>query len=147
MAIRKQFLFTCVAITFGAGFALGSVLRGTQVVRGESATRVFELRTYTTPEGKLDDLQARFRDHTIDLFERHRMTNIGYWTPQDTPSSSNTFIYIIAHNSREAAQTNWQNFGNDPEWQRVSRESQLDGRILNNVESVFLDPTDFSPIQ
>ncbi len=147
MAIRKQFLFTCVAIMFGAGFALGSVLRGTQVVRGESATRVFELRTYTTPEGKLDDLQARFRDHTIDLFERHRMTNIGYWTPQDTPSSSNTLIYIIAHNSREAAQTNWQNFGNDPEWQRVSRESQLDGRILNNVESVFLDPTDFSPIQ
>ena len=147
MAIRKQFLFTCVAIMFGAGFALGSVLRGTQVVRGESATRVFELRTYTTPEGKLDDLQARFRNHTIDLFERHRMTNIGYWTPQDTPSSSNTFIYIIAHNSREAAQTNWQNFGNDPEWQRVSRESQLDGRILNNVESVFLDPTDFSPIQ
>ena len=147
MAIRKQFLFTCVAIMFGASFALGSVLRGTQVVEAQSATRVFELRTYTTPEGKLDDLQARFRDHTIDLFERHRMTNIGYWTPQDTPSSSNTLIYIIAHNSREAAQTNWQNFGNDPEWQRVSRESQLDGRILNNVESVFLDPTDFSPIQ
>ena len=100
MAIRKQFLFTCVAIMFGASFALGSVLRGTQVVEAQSATRVFELRTYTTPEGKLDDLQARFRDHTIDLFERHGMTNIGYWTPQDTPSSSNTLIYIIAHNGR-----------------------------------------------
>lgn len=147
MTIRKQFLFACVAIIFGVGFALGSVLRGTQVVEAQSATRVFELRTYTTPEGKLDDLQARFRNHTIGLFERHGMTNIGYWTPQDTPSSSNTLIYIIAHNSREITQANWQAFGNDPEWQRVSRESQLDGRIVNNVESVFLDPTDFSPIQ
>ena len=147
MAIRKQFLFTCVAIMFGASFALGSVLRGTQVVEAQSATRVFELRTYTTPEGKLDDLQARFRDHTIDLFERHGMTNIGYWTPQDEPNSSNTLVYIIAHDSRKAATASWAAFFADPEWQRVARESQVDGRLASGVVSVFLNPTDYSPIK
>ncbi len=147
MAARKQFLFACVAIIFGAGFVLGSTARGTQVVQAQSANRVFELRTYTTPEGKLDALQAGFRDNTTRLFERHGITNIGYWTPQDAPNSSNTLVYIIAPDSREAAETSWQNFRNDPEWQRVSRESQVDGRIVDNIESVFLDPTDFSPMQ
>jgi hypothetical protein len=147
MVARKWFLFACIAAVFGAGFMLGSTTRGMQVVQAQSATRVFELRTYTTPEGKLDALQARFRDHTVPLFERHGMTNIGYWTPQDQPNASNTLIYILAHNSREAAETSWQNFREDPEWQRVSRDTQLQGRIVNNVESVFLDPTDYSPMQ
>ena len=147
MAAREWFLFACVAAVFGAGFMLGSTSRGTQVARAQTVTRVFELRTYTTPEGKLDALEARFRDHTMPLFERHGITNIGYWTPQDAPNSSNTLVYIIAHDSREAAETSWQNFRDDPEWQRVSRETQLDGRIVNNVESAFLDPTDYSPMQ
>ena len=146
MLKHKRVLLTFGVTVFVIGFAAGNLVQFGSVAEAQSG-QVFELRTYTANPGRLDALNTRFRDHTIDLFERHRMTNIGYWTPQDTPSSSNTLIYIIAHNSREAAQTNWQNFGNDPEWQRVSRESQLDGRILNNVESVFLDPTDFSPIQ
>ncbi len=81
------------------------------------------------------------------LFERHGITNIGYWTPQDEPNSSNTLVYIISHDSREAAATSWDAFRSDPEWREVSRASQVDGRIVSNVESVFLDPTDFSPIQ
>jgi hypothetical protein len=147
MAARKRYLFACVATVFGAGFMLGSAVRGTGAVRAQSANRVFELRTYTTPEGRLDDLQAGFRDNTMRLFERHGMTNVGYWTPQDAPNSSNTLVYIIVHNSREAAETSWQNFRDDPEWQRVSRESQANGRIVDNIESVFLDPTDYSPMQ
>ena len=83
----------------------------------------------------------------MSLFKKHGITNIGYWTPQDEPDSSNTLVYIIAHDSREAATASWAAFQADPEWQRVSRESQVDGRILNGVESVFLDPTDFSPMQ
>ena len=147
MAARKQFLFACVATVFGAGVMLGSTVRTTRDVQAQSASRVFELRTYTAPEGKLDNLQARFRDHTMRIFERHGMTNIGYWTPRDEPDASNTLVYIISHSSREAAAESWQNFRDDPEWQQVSRESQIDGRIVSNVESVFLDPTDFSPIQ
>ena len=147
MATRKSLVLAGVAVVFGAGFMLGSTTQGIQDAQAQSADRVFELRTYTAPEGKLVNLQARFRDHSMDLFERHGITNIGYWTPQDEPNSSNTLVYIIAHDSREAFAASWDAFRSDPEWQRVSRESQVDGRIVSNVESVFLDPTDFSPIQ
>ena len=147
MQAKKPLLLAFIAVVFGVGFTLGSSAQGTEILQAQSAPRVFELRTYTAPEGKLDNLQARFRDHTMSLFERHGMTNIGYWTPQDAPNSSNTLVYIIAHDSREAAAASWQAFGSDPDWRQVSRESQVDGRIVSNVESVFLDPTDFSPIQ
>ena len=109
--------------------------------------RVFELRTYTCYEGKLPDLLARFRNHTTRIFERHGMTNIAYWVPQDAPAHENTLIYVIAHASREAAKKNWDEFRNDPEWQKVQKESEANGKIVSKVESVFIDPTDFSPIR
>ena len=103
MTARKPFLFAGVAFIFGVGFMLGSTVQGVQDVQAQSAARVFELRTYTTPEGKLPNLEARFRDHTMAIFEKHGITNVAYWTPQDEPLSANTLIYIIAHDSREAA--------------------------------------------
>jgi hypothetical protein len=109
--------------------------------------RVFELRTYTCYEGKLPDLLARFRNHTMRIFERHGMTNIAYWVPQDTPASQNTLIYVIAHASREAAKKNWDEFRNDPEWQKVQKDSEANGKIVSKVESVFMDPADFSPVK
>jgi hypothetical protein len=109
--------------------------------------RVFELRTYTCYEGKLPDLLARFRNHTMRIFEKHGMTNIGYWVPQDSPASQNTLIYLLAHPSREAAKKNWDAFRNDPEWQKVQKESEANGKIVSKVESVFMDPADFSPIK
>ncbi len=147
MATSKRSLFAGVAIVFGAGFLIGSTVDGIQDAEAQSADRVFELRTYTTPEGKLPNLQARFRDHTMEIFENHGITNIGYWTPQDEPNSANTLTYLIAHSSREAAAANWEAFLGDPEWQEVSRASQVDGRILTGVVSIFLDPLDFSPIK
>jgi hypothetical protein len=112
-----------------------------------SKGRVFEIRTYTTEEGKLDALNARFRNHTMRLFEKHGMTNIGYWTPEDGPLSHNTLIYILAHPSREAAKKNWEAFGSDPEWQKVREESEANGKIVTKVESVFVDATDYSPMK
>jgi hypothetical protein len=109
--------------------------------------RVFELRTYTCYEGKLPDLLARFRDHTMRIFEKHGMTNIAYWVPQDSPAHENTLIYIIAHASREAAKQNWKEFASDPEWQKVQKDSEANGKIVSKVESVFMDPTDFSPLK
>ena len=147
MATSKRSLFAGVAIVFGAGFLMGSAVEGIQDAQAQSADRIFELRTYTAPEGKLPNLQARFRDHTMRIFEKHGMENIGYWTPHEEPEASNTLTYIIAHPSREAARQNWSAFGSDPEWQQVSRESQVDGRIVSGVVSVFLDPLDFSPIK
>jgi hypothetical protein len=147
MVSRKSLVLAGVAIVFGAGYIIGTRSQGIQDAEAQSATRVFELRTYRTYEGKLPNLQARFRDHTMRIFEKHGMTNIGYWTPQDEPTSANTLVYIIAHESREAAAASWEAFGVDEEWRRVARSSEANGRIVRGVESVFLDPTDFSPIK
>jgi hypothetical protein len=106
--------------------------------------KIYELRTYTTHDGKLDDLHARFANHTMDLFEKHGMENIGYWTPMDM---ENTLIYIIAHDSREAAEASWDGFRNDPTWQEAYQASREDGPIVENVESVFMTSTEFSPMK
>lgn len=108
---------------------------------------MFELRTYTCNEGKLEALQTRFREHTMKLFEKHGMTNIGYWVPQDAPRSQNTLIYVISHASRETAKKNWAEFGSDPEWVRVRTASEANGKIVDHVESVFMDATDYSPMK
>ena len=109
--------------------------------------RVYELRTYTCNEGKLEALKARFRDHTIAIFKRHNMESIGYWVPQDPERSKNTLIYIIAHTSREAAAKNWADFRADPEWQKVQKESEAAGPIVQKTESVYMSPTDFSQLK
>jgi hypothetical protein len=130
------------AVVFVSGFAAGTVV-GAQ----SSSKRVFELRTYTAPEGKLADLHKRFRDHTMRIFKKHGMQSIGYWQPQDAPDSQNTLIYVISHESREAAKKNWADFQADPEWQKVSAESQVNGRIVSKVVSVYMDATDYSPLK
>ena len=110
--------------------------------------RVYELRTYTCNEGKLEALKARFRDHTIEIFNRHGMESIGYWVPQDPEKSKTTLIYILAHPSREAAAKNWKEFSADPEWKKVAAESEVNGKILaKSPESVFMDPADFSKLK
>jgi hypothetical protein len=128
------------------GFALGS-WNATAVASAQNANRVYELRTYTAPEGKLPDLQARFRNHTMRIFERHGMKNVGYWVPQDAPAKDNTLIYIISHESREAAKKSWAAFAQDPEWQKVNKESNANGKILAGVVSVYMDPADYSPMK
>ena len=111
------------------------------------AQRVFEIRTYTTAEGKLQDLHRRFREHTLKLFERHGMVNIAYWTPQDPKLASNTLIYVLAHKSRQAAADSWAAFSNDPEWKQVRAASEANGKIVIKVESTFTQATDFSPMK
>ena len=154
MTAKRLLLPGLMVTVFAAGYLLGSTGGGDFVPRAEAApapavqsAQVFELRTYTAAEGKFEDLLARFRDHTLRIFEKHGMTNVGYWIPQDEPLSENTLIYVLAHASREAAQESWSNFGSDPEWQRVAEESRRDGRLITNLDSVFLDPTDFSPMR
>lgn len=107
---------------------------------------VYELRTYTTNDGKLDNLNARFREHTIKLFDKHGMQSVGYWVPTNKPQSENTLIYVLRHESRAAAKASWTAFLADPEWTKVAKESQLDGQILAKApESVFMNAADYSP--
>lgn len=107
--------------------------------------RVYELRVYTAEEGKLDDLQNRFRDHTLKLFEKHGMKNVAYWTPTDEPRSANTLIYLLEHESREAAAASWKAFIDDPEWKEARARSEADGRLVKSVEATYLVPTPYTP--
>ena len=139
--------WTFVAIA--AAFALGCLthaLLGEPVAFAQSG-KVYELRTYTAPDGKLEELHARFRNHTMRIFQKHGIQNVAYFRPQDAPLKDNTLVYHIAHPSREAAKQNWAAFGKDPEWQKVAQESQVNGKIVAKVESVFLDPADYSPMK
>ena len=140
-----------LALVVGAAFAVGIAAQGlfTVVPVHAQGNRVFEMRTYTAPPGKLDALKARFRDHTLKLFEKHGMKNVGYWVPTDGPEHDNTLVYIISHESRDAAAKSWAAFGADPDWVKAKAESEKDGRLTvqGGVKSVFLEPTDFSPIK
>jgi hypothetical protein len=134
-------------VVFGAAMGL---LATTALPKADSENRVFELRTYVANPGKLDALNARFRDHTNSLFKKHGMTIIGFWVPQDEKDGkSNTLIYLLAYPSREAAAKSWAAFGADPEWQKAKAESEKDGVLVSRegVKSVYLDPTDYSPIK
>ena len=110
-----------------------------------AATGVYELRIYHAASGKLADLEARFRDHTIKIFDRHGMKSVAYWTPLDEPDKSNTLIYILQHPSREAATANWRSFQDDPEWKSVKEKSEANGKLVEKVDSTFMALADFSP--
>lgn len=120
---------------------------GYMTAEAQSSKSVYELRTYTTHPGRLDALLARFRNHTTKLFEKHGMKNVGYWVPQDEPQKSNTLIYVIRHASRDAAKKSWEAFRNDPEWIAAREASEKDGKIVEKVEAVYMDPVDFSALK
>lgn len=108
--------------------------------------RLYELRTYTTLPGRLPALHKRFADHTIRIFARHGIKSEMYWTPTDDARKDNTLIYILSHESQEAADKNWKEFQADPEWVKVREASEADGKILAKPpERVFMHLTDFSP--
>lgn len=110
--------------------------------------RVFELRTYTCYDGKLEGLKANFRDHTIGILKRHGIESVGYWVPQDSQKSKNTLVFMLVHPSIDQARKNWAAFSSDPEWKKIATDSQAkNGDVVSHVETIFLDPTDFSPLK
>ena len=110
-------------------------------------TRVYELRTYHCYDGKLETLKANFRDFNIRILKRHGIESIGYWIPQDPALAKNTLIYLVVHPSRADADKNWAEFRKDPEFVKLAAEAMKDGPIVEKIESVYLDPADFSPLK
>lgn len=111
-------------------------------------SRCFELRTYYAAPGKLEALNKRFRDHTNRLFQKHGMEIVGYWIPSDKEQGAeNKLVYILAHKSREAAKKSFADFGKDPEWQKARAESEVNGKLTEKIESVFMAATDYSPLK
>jgi hypothetical protein len=140
------------ALTSNLLYTMGMILKLAPLLLvlgalGFAESRVYELRTYTCYEGKLDALKARFRDHTIRIFKKHGIESVGYFVPQDGERSKNTLIYILVHPSREAATKNWADFVADPEWKKVAAESETNGKIVEKIDSVFMSPTEFSQLK
>lgn len=120
---------------------------GEEKVIGDVAKseRVYELRTYYCLPGRLEALHKRFADHTLKLFEKHGMKNEMYWTPTDPKLKDHVLIYVISHDSMEAAKKSWDGFRTDPEWIKARDASEKDGKIVEKVESVYMTATPFSP--
>ncbi len=129
------------------GISTVLVVRGLADDKPAAKERVFEMRTYIAATGKLDDLNARFRNHTNKLFVKHGMELVGYWTPTADPAAKNTLIYILAFPSKDAADKAWKAFRDDPEWKKVVAETEANGKLVEKVESVYMKPTDYSRIK
>ena len=110
-------------------------------------TRVFEMRTYYAHPGRMNALHARFRNHTCKLFEKHGMTLIGFWSPMDKKQAEEKMVYIVAYPSKEAADKSWKAFRSDPDWIAARDASEKDGPIVAKVDSIYLNPTDYSAIK
>jgi hypothetical protein len=119
------------------------LLGSTAAPAADKDTRFYEMRTYAASPGKLEALQARFRDHTAKLFEKHGMTNIGYWVPEK--NDDNKLIYILAYPSRKARGDSWKAFLADPDWKKAYKESEANGTLVTKVEQMYLTATDYSP--
>ncbi|MEO8621409.1 MAG: NIPSNAP family protein [bacterium] len=137
----------------GGGFAVNALPAhaaspvSAPTLPAHNADRVFEIRTYTVAPGQLPLLNRRFRDNTVRIFARHGMESVGYWTPLDSATSQTTLVYVIAHPSREAARKAWSEFSADPEWVQVRKASEAEGLKVLKAESMFVAPTDYSPIK
>src|SRR5262245_843530 len=129
-------LFVALACGLAVGYSLG---------QEKKAPRLYELRTYTTLEGRLPALHKRFAEHTLKLFEKHGMRNEMYFVPTDPAKKDNTLIYLVSHDSQEAADKSWKAFGADPDWIKARDASEKDGKIVSKVERVYLTPTNYSP--
>jgi len=150
-SLMSRFVLGSLALLLVTGCAADASGSANQAVRQTEselpAQRVYQLFTYTANEGRLPDLERRFRDHTSRLFEKHGMVNVGYWIPQDSPLSANTLIYILSYPTREAGEAGWAALRADPEWQVAREASEQNGPLVASSVSVFLDPTDFSRLK
>ncbi len=124
-------------------FLLAAVAMMLPSLLSAADARTFEMRVYYAAPGKLDDLHARFRDHTVNLFEKHGITNLGYWTPLENPESK--LVYVLAYPSREARDASWKAFQADPAWKAARDASEKGGKLVAKVETSFLQAADFSP--
>jgi hypothetical protein len=127
--------------------ALALAARPMWAQKEKKMDRVFELRTYHAAPGKMKALHARFRDHTNKLFKKHGMELVGFWSPTDEKEAEKKLVYILAFPSKEAAQKSWKAFIEDPDWIKVKGESEKDGTLVDRIESVYLNPTDYSPMK
>jgi hypothetical protein len=140
--------FCTAAAVVGVAALAGAVLAA-RAEKGEKQvdTRFFELRTYHVAPGKMQALNSRFKDHTLKLFAKHGMTVIGFWSPAKPEDADKTLVYMLAYPSKEAREKSWKAFREDPDWLAAKEASEKDGKLVDSVDELYLNPTDYSPIK
>ena len=134
-----------VLLPFIAGALITACLAHIYQVRADS-NRVFELRIYHTVPGKMPALESRFRDTASKLLAKHHLKVLGYWVPEGSPGWDNTFIYLVAHSSREEAKKNWDAMMADPGLQEMIK-SEKTNKLVEKIDVTYMRPTDFSPMK
>ena len=141
----NRFVIILLAVVAAASFAIYAPAAKSEGKKADG--RVFELRTYYAADGKMEELKAQFRDHVNKIFAKHGITVIGFWTPTKPDEAQKKLIYLLAFHGKETAQQSWKAFKADPEWTATRNESEKNGALVEKVESVFLNPTEFSPLK
>jgi hypothetical protein len=131
-------------LAFAAPILAALVAMTADTTAADKDTRVVEMRVYYAATGKLDALNARFRDHTAKLFEKHGMTNVGYFVPVGD-NKDGKLVYFLAYSSKEAREKAWKAFAADPDWKSAREASEKNGKLVAKVEQKFLTATDYSP--
>ena len=145
--MKKMWTLAVMAVAFAAGFGAHAQLPFEPVVQAQPAGRFYELRTFTATDGKLEALHDRFRQHTMQLWAKHGMTNVAYFTVLDSPAAANQIVFLLSYPSREASKASWAAFGQDAEWTKVVAETEANGKLIMKGETVALEPTDYSPMK
>jgi hypothetical protein len=131
-------------VSFAAGTLISSHSTHLQEIKAES-NRVFELDIYHAVPGKVPALAERFRSASR-LQTQHGLHVVGYWIPQDSPAFVDTFVYLIAHDSKDDAEKNWQAFHTDPAFQEYVKSEQSE-KLIQGVDRTYMLPTDYSSMK
>ena len=143
--LRSWTICGIALVSFAAGSLITARVAHGNEVKADS-NRVFELRIYHAVPGKVPALETRFRDTASKLLAKHGLKAVGYWVPEDAPAFENTFVYILAHPSREEAKKNWDAMFADPGLQALLKSEQTD-KLVEKVDSTYMRPSDFSPMK
>jgi hypothetical protein len=141
----KWFAFGIALISFAGGSLMTAGVGRIDAVRADGS-RFFELRIYHDVPGKLPVMEARFREKTSKILARHNLKVVGYWVTVDASASENSFIFMLAYQSREDAKKNWEAVRSDPEFQEIEKAEQAE-KTLEKAELIYMRPTDFSPMK
>jgi hypothetical protein len=147
VTVRSSLIAMLLALTAPA-IAFAQTTASAQSPSIAKDSRVFELRTYYAHPGKLEDLHARFRQHTIGLFKKHGMTIVGFWAPTSpADAAANTLVYVLAYPDAAAYEAAWKGFREDPAWIAARDASEKNGKLVAKIDSVMLKATDYSDLK
>lgn len=147
MSMKHALTGAGLCLAFASGFLVRGMTGPVAPVLEAQGNHVWELRTYTAAPGKWENINARFRNHTLRIFAKHGISNVAYLTPSEGPLKGNTLIYMLRHDSRAAADKFWAAFQADPEWIKAKAESEANGPITSKVERIWLEPVDYSQVK